>query len=146
MTETELHGFIARHKLGVLATVCEAGTPQSALVGIAVTDGFELVFDTVKSTRKYPNLIAAPACSFVIGWDAEQTVQYEGVARQLDGPELELYQRVYFAAWPDGPERLSWPGIVYFAVRPVWIRYSDFAQAPPRICEFSFDNDLKRRK
>jgi hypothetical protein len=33
---------------------------------------------------------------------------------------------------------MSWPGIVYFVVRPAWIRYSDFDQDPPLIREFSF--------
>jgi pyridoxine/pyridoxamine 5'-phosphate oxidase len=138
MTETDLHSFIAQYRLGVLGTIGDAGTPQSALVGIAVTPDLEIVFDTVRSSRKYPNLIARPACSFVFGWTGEQTVQYEGVARLLESPELERYQEIYFKAWPDGPARMSWPGIVYFAVRPVWIRYSDFDQNPPLIREFTF--------
>jgi general stress protein 26 len=138
MTRADLYNFMTQHRLGVLGTICDAGTPQSALVGIAVTQDLEIVFDTVKHTRKYPNLKAKPACSFVIGWDAEQTVQYEGQAEELASPELERYQEIYFRAWPDGPSRLSWPGIVYFLVRPTWIRYSDFAQDPPLIHEFTF--------
>ncbi|HYL77607.1 MAG TPA: pyridoxamine 5'-phosphate oxidase family protein [Bryobacteraceae bacterium] len=140
MTQADLYAFISKHKLGVLGTTCHADTPQSALVGIAITPQLEIVFDTVKSSRKYPNLIARPACSFVIGgWgEGEQTVQYEGVAEELKSPELERYQETYFKAWPDGPARMSWPGIVYFVVRPTWIRYSDFDQDPPMICEFSF--------
>jgi hypothetical protein len=140
MTESDLYAFIAKHKLGVLGTIGHAGAPQSALVGIAVTPQLEIVFDTVKSSRKYPNLIARPACSFVIGgWAAgEQTVQYEGDAEELKAPELERYREIYFQAWPDGPARLSWPGIVHFVVRPAWIRYSDFDQDPPLICEFAF--------
>jgi hypothetical protein len=138
MTHADLYAFMSQHKLGVLGTICDADTPQSALVGVAITPHFEIVFDTVKHTRKYPNLKANPACSFVIGWDAEQTVQYEGEAEELASPELERYQEIYFKAWPDGPARLSWPGIVYFLVRPTWIRYSDFAQDAPLIREFTF--------
>lgn len=138
MTRADLCNFMTQHRLGVLGTICDAGTPQSALVGIAVTQDLEIVFDTVKHTRKYPNLKTKPVCSFVIGWDAEQTVQYEGQAEELASPELERYQEIYFKAWPDGPLRLSWPGIVYFLVRPTWIRYSDFAQDPPLIREFTF--------
>jgi hypothetical protein len=109
-------------------------------MGIATTPQLEIIFDTVKSSRKYPNLIARPACSFVIGgWGAsEQTVQYEGEALELQLPELELHQEIYFKTWPDGPARMSWPGIVYFVVRPVWIRYSDFDQNPPIVQEFTF--------
>jgi Pyridoxamine 5'-phosphate oxidase len=143
VTGAEVYRFLAGYKLGVLSAIGPAGigpasTPQSALVGIAVTSGLEIVFDTVKSSRKYPNLIARPRCSFVIGWAGEQTVQYEGEAEELQGPELDRCQRVYFEAWPDGPARMSWPGIVYFVVRPRWIRYSDFDRRPPLIREFTF--------
>src|SRR5260370_23425252 len=138
MTEADLYPFIARHKLAVLSTVSGSNPPQSALVGIAITPHLEIIFDTVKSSRKYPNLIAQPVCSFVIGWAGEQTVQYEGEAEELESPELERYQETYFKVWPDGLSRLSWPGIVYFVVRPAWIRYSDFDQSPPLIREFRF--------
>jgi Pyridoxamine 5'-phosphate oxidase len=140
MTEADLYVFMAKYRLGVLGTICDTGTPQSALVGIAVTQQLEIIFDTVRSSRKYPNLTAQPSCSFVIGgWGSgEQTVQYEGRAEELKPPELERYQEKYFKTWPDGPARMSWPGIVYFVVRPVWIRYSDFDQNPPLICEFTF--------
>jgi pyridoxine/pyridoxamine 5'-phosphate oxidase len=139
MTEADLYAFIAKHRFGVLGTISQTGSPQSALVGIAVTPQLEIVFDTVKSSRKYPNLIARPACSFVIGgWSAgEQTVQYEGEAEEPKSPELERCREIYFKAWPDGPARMSWPGIVYFVVRPTWIRYSDFDQNPRLIHEFS---------
>ena len=138
MTDADLLAFIARHKLGVLGTIGAEHTPQAALVGIAITPEFEIVFDTVSSSRKYPNLIAQPACSFVIGWTGEQTVQYEGEARLLASPDLERYREIYFKTWPDGPARMSWPGIAYFAVRPRWIRYSDFDQNPPLIREVNF--------
>jgi len=64
----------------MLGTVSAAGTAQSALVGIAITRDLEIVFDTVKSSRKYPNLILKPPCSFVIVWDSVRTVQYERTA------------------------------------------------------------------
>ena len=123
MTEADLYKFLIQCKLGVLGTIGDAGTPQSALVGIAVTEGLEIVFDTVKNSRKYPNLIARPACSFVVGWAGEKTVQYEGQAEELSGSELQRCQKVYFI------------------VRPRWIRYSDFDQNPPLIREFNrFDH------
>ena len=140
MNEADLYAWLLKQKLGVLGSLGPDGSPQAALVGIAVTEEFEIVFDTVKSSRKYPNLTARPACSFVIGgWGTgEQTVQYEGEARELGSDELQKYQQVYFKAWPDGPARMSWPGIVYFAVRPKWIRFSDYDQNPPLIREFRF--------
>jgi hypothetical protein len=138
MSEADLYNFIVQCKLGVLGTIGKASEPQSSLVGIAVTEDLEIVFDTVKSSRKYANLIARPACCLAIGWAGETTVQYEGDAEELNGLELERCQKVYFQAFPDGPARLSWRGIVYFVVRPRWIRYSDFDQNPPLIREFDF--------
>jgi pyridoxine/pyridoxamine 5'-phosphate oxidase len=138
MTKAEVRGFMAAHKLGVLGYLSPQGEPRSALVGIAVAPELEIVFDTVSSSRKYGDLRSHPAASFVIGWQGEVTVQLEGQAFQPTGPELVRYQQIYFAAWPDGPDRLSWPGIAYFVVRPQWIRYSDFDRRPALIEEFTF--------
>ncbi len=132
-----VHAFMARQRLGVVSSLGPDNRPQAALVGIAVTPELEIVFDTVDTSRKYANLTARPACAFVLGWSSEQTVQLEGEAERLQGPELERYTRLYFDAWPDGRARLSWPGIAYFVVRPRWIRYSDYDQFPALIEEIA---------
>jgi pyridoxine/pyridoxamine 5'-phosphate oxidase len=137
MKTRDIYDFMARCKLGVLGTTGPEGHPQSTLVGIAVTPDLEIIFDTVKSSRKYGNLIARPHCSFAIGWKGEQTVQYEGVANELAGSDLPHYQELYFAVWPECRAHLSWPGITHFVVRPRWLRYSDFDQTPPLIQVFS---------
>ena len=72
--------------------VSPAGLPQAAVVGIAVSDRFEIVFDTVDSSRKAPNLRANPAIALVIGGTREgdeRTVQYEGIADEPSGGELD---------------------------------------------------------
>jgi Pyridoxamine 5'-phosphate oxidase len=104
-------------------------------VGIAVTEELEIVFDTLDTTRKFRNLTANCRASFVIGWEGEKTVQFEGEAFLPEGEELERYEKIYFAVWQDGPARQSWPGITYFVVCPRWIRYSDFDQRPPVVEE-----------
>jgi hypothetical protein len=141
MDKAAIHAFMARFRYGVVSSLSRNGTPQSALVGIATTPELEIIFDTVKSSRKYPNLAERPSCSFVVGWGGEQTVQFEGVAMEPEGAELERYQEAYFTAWPDGPARMSWPGITYFVVQPMWVRYSDFDQRPPLIEEITFPVD-----
>ena len=73
-----LYRFMSQHRYGVVSSIGGEGNPQSALVGIATSPDLEIIFDTVKSSRKYSNLIARPACSFVVGWSGEQTVQFEG--------------------------------------------------------------------
>src|SRR5271170_200552 len=138
MTKAEVFAFLSSCQLGVLGSVSPEGVPQSALVGIAVTEKLEIIFDTLDTTRKYRNLTANCRASLVVGWEREKTVQFEGEAFQPEGDELARDKAIYFAQWPDGPARQSWPGIAYFVVRPRWIRYSDFDQSPPRIEEFSF--------
>jgi pyridoxine/pyridoxamine 5'-phosphate oxidase len=129
---------MTQFRYGVVSSIASSGAPQSALVGIAVTPELEIVFDTVMSSRKYPNLIARPSCSFVVGWGDEQTVQMEGDAVAPAGRELERYQETYFAVWPECIAHMSWPGIAYFVVRPKWARYSDYGQSPALIEEISF--------
>src|SRR5882762_382246 len=89
MNRRDLVAFIRRHQWGVVSTLAApGGGPQSAVVGVAVNDQLELVFDTLASTRKAQNLRRDPRVSVVIGWDDEQTVQYEGMADEPAGPEL----------------------------------------------------------
>jgi pyridoxine/pyridoxamine 5'-phosphate oxidase len=135
MDRAAFYGFMRRQRYGVVSSIANDGTPQSALVGIATTPGLEVIFDTVKNSRKYPNLIQRPACSLVIGWSGEQTMQLEGVAEEPRGDTLRRFQEVYFAQWPECREHMSWPGIAYFVVHPRWIRYSDYDQSPPLIEE-----------
>ena len=129
--------FARGQRLAVLSTLSPAGEPQSALMGVAVTPDFEIVFDTVKSSRKYVNLCANARVAWVIGC-GEISIQYEGIAQELSGEELERYLPIYFAALPDASERRNWPGRTYFVVRPKWIRYCDYGQCPPFIREFPF--------
>ena len=139
MTRTELLGFMRKYRLAVEASCATGGGVQAALVGIAVTDAFEVVFDALDSSRKVRNLRRASNAAFVLGgWGPgdERTVQFEGTADEPTGAELERVKATYFAAWPDGPSRQSWPGLVYVRVRPTWIRYSDFNANPPTIVEF----------
>src|SRR4051794_14728661 len=97
MTKIELYEFIASQSLAVLSSLSAEHSPQSALIGIAVTQSLGILFDTLASSRKYPNLVANPSASLVIGWHGEITVQYEGEARQLQGSELTKYIEIYFA-------------------------------------------------
>lgn len=134
MTRAELLAFLRMHRLAVVSTVHD-GAPQAAVVGIAVGDDLEIIFDTLTTSRKYQNVRADPRVALVIGWDAEQTAQLEGVADFPTGAELTACKQVYFAAWPHGPEREAWPNIGYVRVRPRWVRFSDFGAVPERVAE-----------
>jgi hypothetical protein len=139
MTRDELVQFLRRYKLAVEASVAPGGTPQAAVVGIGVSDACEIVFDTLTTTRKYDNLVADPRIALVVGWDHEITAQLEGVVDFPTGDELARVRAVYFAAYPDGRDRLAWPGITHARVRLTWARYTDFTKDPPLIVEMTGD-------
>jgi pyridoxine/pyridoxamine 5'-phosphate oxidase len=126
MNREALLAFLRKHRYCVEASVTHAGAPQAAVVGFAVSDALELVFDTLGTTRKMQNLRRDPRAAVVVGWDDEQTVQLEGVADEPSGAELERLKAVYFAAFPDGVSRASWKDITYVRIVPSWARYSDF--------------------
>ena len=136
MTRSELVQFLRKYKLAVQASCGNTG-PQAAVVGFAVSDALELVFDTLESTRKYQNLRQDPRIALVVGWDHEATAQIEGRVDFPVGAELERIRQCYFVAYPEGRERLAWPGITHVRVRPTWIRYSDYTRDPPLIVELT---------
>ena len=139
MDAKHLLQFLRQHRLAVQASVSATASPQAAVVGFAVTDDFELVFDTLDSSRKAQNLRRNSKMALVIGGVSpgdERTVQYEGIADEPSGAELERLKAVYYGVYPDGPSRLAWSGLIYVRVRPTWIRYSDYNVTPPKIVEF----------
>ena len=139
ITKELIYQFIAGQKLGVVSTVNSNGKPESAVVGIAVSESLDIIFDTVKASRKYENILNNADIALVIGWDNEITVQYEGTAEILgDGDEAQQLREIYYEIYPDGRERAAtWPGLVHIKVTPNWIRYSDFNE-PMVIEELSF--------
>jgi general stress protein 26 len=133
-------GLLRVMRAGRYAVQASVGTgfPQAAVVGIVVTDDFEVFFDTLDTSRKAVNLRRDPRIALVIGDvrdGVEATVQYEGTADEPAGGELERLKELYFARFPDGRDRAAWPGLVYVRVTPTWIRYSDFSAEPPEIVE-----------
>ena len=146
MDQSDLVAFLRQYPLAVQASAAVGGGVQAAVVGIAVSDELEVVFDTVESSRKVANLRRDPRIALVIAGTIigdERTVQYEGLADEPTGDDLARLQELYFAVFPDGRERAGWPGITYLRARPSWIRYIDFGADPPTSVEFGPD-ELRR--
>jgi Pyridoxamine 5'-phosphate oxidase len=98
VTHADLLHFIARSKLGVLSSIGEAsGTPQSALVGFAVTENLEIVFDTVKSSRKYGNLIARPAAPSFSDGQESRRCSTKAQRKSLPGRSCRNARKFIFA-------------------------------------------------
>jgi hypothetical protein len=140
MQPADLLRFMRRHRYAVQASVTPAGAPQAAVIGIAVTGAFEIVFDTIGGSRKAQNLRVNRRLALVLG-DAnggdEWTVQFEGLADEPRGGELERLKDAYFSVFPDGRDRQRWPGLTYFRVTPTWIRFTDYHVDPAAIHEFA---------
>ena len=59
--------FMRREPYAVQASVSALGAPQAAIVGIVVSDRFEVFFDTLLSSRKAINLRHSPEAAVAIG-------------------------------------------------------------------------------
>ena len=144
MTRKRLVDFMRANPLVTASTVSADGAPQAAIVGVAVGDRLELVFDTLETTRKYRNLLSNPRIAVVFGAAGgyesgkhdERCVQLEGTADVPTGDELRtVLESIYFGQFPDGRSRMEWPHITYVRVRPTWLRFSDYNATPPEIVE-----------
>jgi hypothetical protein len=134
-----LLAFLRSRRYAVQSSIHPGGAPQSAVVGIAVSDDFEIVFDTLGTSRKAVNLRQRAEIAFVIGsleGTDERTVQVEGRADEPQGAERARLIDLYLAVFPDGRVRQQWPGLTYFRATPRWLRYSDYTRDPPLIAEW----------
>ncbi|MFK0329812.1 pyridoxamine 5'-phosphate oxidase family protein [Rhizobium sp. NPDC090275] len=129
--------FLRKHKLAVIATCHGDGKPEAATIDFSVRDNLEVVFSAFKETRKFGNLAERPCVAFVVGWDDNITVQYEGEATRVAAADIEEYQEAYLGSLPAAREFIE-RGAVIFKATPRWIRYSDFNQEPPELIEIQF--------
>lgn len=122
----QLHDFIAKHPLAVLGYNGVLGAPQAALMNIAVTPDLEIAFETTCYTRKFAHLERDPRVALVIGWEGQETLQYEGLATRPEARRRELARDIFVNAFPRKAPDEFWPGNDYFLVRPCWLRFSSY--------------------
>lgn len=130
--------FIRKQKIAVISTVDSSGKPESAVLEFGETENLEIIFDTFGTYRKYKNIQQNKNVSFVIGWDENITVQYEGEAYELSGEEMEVYKQTYFTKNPKAKKWETREDIKYFKVIPTWMRYSDLNVNPWKVVEHIF--------
>jgi len=124
--------YLRSQRLAVVSSVSASGAPQAALVGVAVTDALEIVFDTTTVTRKHANLLRDKRAAVTFSGPGEQTLQLQGEAHavSVDGSGDAPYRETYFQNWPSGRDRLAWANLTYWRIVPEWIRYSDYEKGP----------------
>src|SRR3989344_8687333 len=132
----KIRTLINKNKLAVLSTVTSENTSESAVVEISVRENLELIFDTLPNFRKYKNLKNNHDVSVVIGFEPA-TVQYEGVAVELNGEELNEYRRIHFQKFPEAV-KFKKLGIRFFKIIPKWVRYTDVSRQPWEVFEVEF--------
>ena len=140
MKPADLKSFVDGHRWAVEASTGVDGAPQAAIIGIAMSDRLEIVFDTLSTSRKAINLKTRPCLALVIGgWDDDdpRTLQIEGEVDFPQGDDLKRLADVYYSVFPEGRTRLDWPELVYVRMRPRWARFSDYLAEPPVIDEWS---------
>lgn len=133
--------YLGTQLLGVLSYVNAAGKPQSALVAVTETEGLDLIFGTDKTSRKYQQILNNPHVAFVIGTDVEAgiTVQYEGIATEVDGAELEKARDLHLKKNPQSKKFAFKDSQTFFTVKLTWVRYAAMNQQPPEIFELTFN-------
>jgi uncharacterized pyridoxamine 5'-phosphate oxidase family protein len=121
--------FIRTKRYAVISTCGSNNQPEAALIGFGTTENIELIFGTYSSSRKYKNIKENDKVALVIGWDEDYiTVQYEGIAKEVTGEELEPLISEFYAQVPEAVVYKNHPEQTYFKVSPKWIRYADGPQ------------------
>jgi uncharacterized pyridoxamine 5'-phosphate oxidase family protein len=137
LTKKRAYEFLKGCTFGAISTIGQNGSPEGALVNIAITEDLELVFQTIQTTRKCTNLRRDPRVA-IVTWKDNQTLQFEGVADEPDEYALKPLLDVYFESRPDALAHRGWPGLTYMRVRPHWIRLSRYAGASWSVDELKF--------
>lgn len=140
MNKQVIYDFLNRNEHAVIATANpQTHQPESALIGFGQTQELEIIFGTFNTSKKYKNLQENNKVSFVIGWENDFiTVQYEGIAHEIFGEEVNDLVEMYHQKVPSAAHYHEYPQQRYFKVTPTWIRYSDLSGDEEQIFEVTF--------
>lgn len=131
--------FMKQHRLAVISTVSPLSLPESAVVGIAVKDDFELHIATFAQSRKLFNIKQNSQVALVIGWEHGKTVQVEGRAEELTDPaEIKEIEWEELGNMPTVAKYIKKEHVVFLKIKPKWLKYSDFSTEPWQIEELRF--------
>jgi PPOX class probable F420-dependent enzyme len=126
MDRAELVAFVRRRGRAVLGTRGPDDAPRATPATIAVTDDAEIIFETSTSSAEYRHIQADPLVALLIGDEGDVTVQAEGTADVLTGPDRDRCLRAYFQQYPAGRPRASNPGVTHLRVVLRRVRLTDY--------------------
>lgn len=137
-----VQSFLGSHVLATISTVnSKTFQPESALVAYAEFGNFEILFLTLKGSRKWVNLQSNNRVAMVIGWDLDpgswETLQYEGRAFPVLASDEPKFRKIFLNKKnsPCTEEFFQTPHMKLFTIVPTWIGYSRFSGKKPRVIE-----------
>ena len=124
--------YLRTQLLCVIATVDQRGRPQAATVAFSENNKLELCIGTRSDTRKYANIKRTKQVALVIGVDISRkiSVQYEGVAVELQGKELAQCRQQHISKNPGTARFVNDSLERFFKITPTWIRFCDYRKKP----------------
>lgn len=123
--------YIESQRVSVLSFEMLDGSPHGSTVHFAYDpDSNVFFFETSLGYRKSEVLLGKEKtrASLVIGVTESEmkTLQIDGECRILKDEEKELFDKVYFAKFPDKKEKNYGKPIVLFLFTPNWWRFTDW--------------------
>lgn len=142
----ELLRLTRKRYYAALATATPNGLPEVATLRYAVTNQFELVMGTLRTSRKYQNLRINPKVALVI-WDDDFSIQIEGEYHEPVGTDQERLKRFFATEFPhEARLRATRTNHVFFRVTPDWARYTDLTDEPPPVLTLDFLTKTETRE
>ena len=153
---TEMLGFAAardelldltrKRYYAALATSTPDGRPEAAPLRYVVTDEFELVMGTLRTSRKSANLDRNPEVAVAI-WDDDFSIQIEGTFDEPVAADQEWLERFFATEFPrEARLRAGRPSHFFFRITPSWARYTDLTDEPPRVLTLDFGSETETRE
>lgn len=145
----EMLRLIRKCHYAALSTAAPDGQPQSAPMRYCVTDDFEIVMGTLRTSRKYANFRHNTKSAALI-WGNEFSIQIEGDFEQPSCMGQDRLRDLFAHEFPENARiratRGQRFGHVYFCIVPNWIRYSDFTDVPGHVLTLDFVARTEKRE
>ncbi|MBU0570699.1 MAG: pyridoxamine 5'-phosphate oxidase family protein [Candidatus Omnitrophica bacterium] len=122
--DNDLKAVLSNQKLGVLATTGEI-YPYTSLVGFAVSEDLKnIIFATIKDTRKYQNCKKHPNVSVLVNSAANSKDDFKdatavtalGESEDLIGEERKKYKSIYLGKFPFLEDFIENPNCVLVSI------------------------------
>ena len=128
--------YLRKKDFCVLATATKYGKPEAAVMVFVIDANFSFFLYTETETRKYKNIMQNDLVSLVVGgFENDPTVQIDGIIYEVTPEETKSVVDFVNSLHPEWNKNFVSPSGKWLALKPDWLRYSDFSQSVPEIVE-----------